>query len=125
MVEDQKQRSAASTPSTDESFETAFEIANRKSIKKAVEFLIACNALTPSPRDIANFLRINKERLDPTDLGDYLSGSGTGGAESEYWNSIRYLFVRSNSFIGMNVEEGCVHKSICSSHICFFFSGHK
>ena len=68
--------------------------------------MIACNTLTPSPRDIANFLRIHKDRLDPIDLGLYLSETGVSGAEVDYWNSIRYLFVRPISFIGMSVEEG-------------------
>lgn len=106
IVEDQRQRSAASVPSTKESLDTAVGIAQQKSLKKAVEYLIACNTLTPVPRDIANFLRIHKDRFDPATLGLYLSEGGTGGAESEYWNSIRYLFVRAISFIGMNVEEG-------------------
>ena len=90
------------------SLETAFTIIKQKSLKKAVEYLIACNVLTPAPRDIANFLRIHKERINPVALGQYLGENGAGGSESEYWNSIRYLFVRAISFIGMNIEEGSV-----------------
>jgi Sec7-like guanine-nucleotide exchange factor len=106
IVDDLKQRSAASVPSTKESLETAIVIAQQKSLKKAVEYLIACNTLTPAPRDIATFLCIHKDRLDSTALGNYLSESGTSGAEMEYWNSVRHLFVRAISFIGMNIEEG-------------------
>jgi hypothetical protein len=80
-----------------EPLDTAFEIAQEKNIKKAIEYLIACNALTPAPRDIAGFLRIQRERLDPADLGNFISEGGTSGAEIEYWNSIRYLFVRAIS----------------------------
>lgn len=86
--------------------ETAFDIAKKKSIKKAVEYLIACNALTPSPRDIASFLRIHKDRLDQSALGYYLGEGGTDGQETEYWNLIRFSYVRAISFDGMTVEEG-------------------
>ena len=103
---EQAKRFAGSIPNHSESLETAFTIIEQKSLKKAVEYLIACNVLTPAPRDIANFLRIHKDRINPVALGQYLGENGTGGSESEYWNSIRYLFVRAISFIGMNVEEG-------------------
>ena len=103
---DQAKRFTGSTPNHGESLETAFAIVEQKSLKKAVEYLIACNVLTPAPRDIANFLRIHKDRINPVALGQYLGENGTGGSESEYWNSIRYLFVRAISFIGLNVEEG-------------------
>lgn len=85
--------------------DTAFEIARKKSVKKAIEYLIACNALTPSPRDIASFLRVHKDMLDPSGLGTYLGESGIDGQETEYWNLIRFSYVRAISFDGMNVEE--------------------
>lgn len=107
---EQAKRFARSIPNHSESLETAFAIIEQKSLKKSIEYLIACNVLTPAPRDIANFLRIHKDRIDPVSLGQYLGENGTGGSESEYWNSIRYLFVRAISFIGMNVEEGLVHQ---------------
>jgi hypothetical protein len=106
IATDQQQRLAVAVPIAEELFETAFEIAQSKTLKKAVEYLIACNTITPAPMDIANFLRIHKERFDPIDLGLYLSEGGTGGAETEYWNSIRHTFIRAISFVGMNVEEG-------------------
>lgn len=85
--------------------DTAFEIARKKSVKKAVEYLIACNALTPSPRDIASFLRLHKDMLDQGALGLYLGESGVDGQEAEYWNLIRFSYVRAISFDGMDVEE--------------------
>lgn len=108
IVGEQKQRVPDSSPSSGESLKTALDIAERKSLKKAVEYLIACNSLTPAPRDVATFLRIHKEQLDPADLGNYLTEYGAGGAETEYWDSIRHNYVRAISFGGMNVEEGYV-----------------
>jgi Guanine nucleotide exchange factor in Golgi transport N-terminal/Sec7 domain len=105
-VNDQMRPFAELTFSTIESLETAFEIVEQKSLKKAVEYLIACNILTPSPRDVANFLRFHEDKIGPIALGQYLGENGNGGSESEYWNSIRYLFIRAISFIGMNVDEG-------------------
>jgi Sec7 domain len=85
--------------------ETAFQIAKKKSVKKAVEYLIACNALTPSPRDIASFLRVHKDMLDQGALGHYLGETGIDGHETEYWNLIRFSYVRAISFDGMKVED--------------------
>jgi hypothetical protein len=109
IAEEQKQRVSDSSPSSEESLITALDIAERKSLKKAVEYLIACNSLTPAPRDVATFLRIHKEQLDPADLGNYITEYGNGGAETEYWDSIRHNYVRAISFGGMNVEEGLRH----------------
>jgi hypothetical protein len=106
IAADHQGRLSTAVPSREESLQVALEIARRKSLKKAVDYLIASNSLSPAPRDVANFLRINKESLDPSDLGNYLSEGGTGGAESEMWRSIRHLYVRAISFVGMYVEEG-------------------
>jgi Guanine nucleotide exchange factor in Golgi transport N-terminal/Sec7 domain len=105
-VEDHVGQFAGTALSTTASLETAFEIVRQKSLKKAVEYLIACNMLTPAPRDVANFLRFHKDKIDPIALGQFLGENGSGGSESEYWNSIRYIFIRAISFIGMNVDEG-------------------
>ena len=103
--------------SSEDSLQVAFAIADTKSLKKALEYLIACNVLAPTPRDIANFVQVHKERFDPSSLGAYLSESGNGGAENDFWNSLRHHFVRSISFIGMTVEAGYVSTfaSICLS----------
>ena len=55
----------------------------------------------------SNFLRVHQARLDSTLLGDYLGEGGT--SDVEYWNLIRYHYVRAISFEGMNVEQGLRH----------------
>jgi len=87
----------------------AFGIARDKGLRKAIDYLIACNILTPSPRDIASFLRIHREELLPKDLGNYLGEGGTDGSETEYWNLIRFSYIRAISFVGMTVEQGLRH----------------
>lgn len=84
----------------------AFEIAREKGLNKAIDYLIACNILTPSPRDIASFLRIHRAELRPADLGKYLGEGGTDRSETEYWNLIRFSYIRAISFEGMTVEQG-------------------
>ena len=101
----------------EKALETAFEIAKEKNIKKAIEYLIACNALTPSPRDVANFLRIHKDQLDPMNLGNFISEGGTSSAEIEYWSSVRYLFVRAISVSSRKRMAGVLLTS-------FFSLGH-
>jgi hypothetical protein len=87
----------------------AFDIAREKGLKKAINYLIACNILTPSPRDIASFLRIHRTELRPADLGKYLGDGGSDGSETEYWNLIRFSYIRAISFVGMTVEQGLRH----------------
>jgi hypothetical protein len=84
----------------------AFDIAREKCVSKAIDYLIACNILTPSPRDIASFLRIHRVDLRPADLGKYLGEGGTDRSETEFWNLIRFSFIRAISFVGMTVEQG-------------------
>ena len=84
----------------------AFDIAREKSLSKAIDYLVACNILTPSPRDIASFLRIHRADLKPTDLGRYLGEGGTDGSDLEYWNLVRFCYIRAISFVGMTVEQG-------------------
>jgi hypothetical protein len=131
IAKENKERLSDASPSSEEALKTAFDIAERKSLKKAVEYLIACNSLTPAPRDIANFLRLQKEHLDPAGLGNYLGECGMGGAETEYWNSVRHYYVRAISFSGMKVEEGYVSSGLkdlrhvwlqwCTDAFIFFF----
>ena len=98
---------ASSTlPDADVHLPVAFEIARTKNLKKAVDYLIACDFLTPSPRDVAAFLRLHRAQLDPAALGIFLAEGGTGGGEIEYWNQIRFNYFRPISFVGMNVEQG-------------------
>mmetsp|Transcript_28430 Transcript_28430/g.34635 ORF Transcript_28430/g.34635 Transcript_28430/m.34635 type:complete len:1081 (-) Transcript_28430:82-3324(-) len=93
---------------TAENIQVAFEIVSNKGLKKGIDYLIACHSLTQSPRDIASFLRIHVNALDSAVLGDYLGEGGHAG-DGEFWNQLRYHYVRAISFVGMNVEEGLRH----------------
>lgn len=110
-----------------ELLKTAIDIAHQKNIKKAVEYLIACGGITSAPRDVANFLRINKEKLPSVGLGQYVSEGGTAVSETEYWHSVRYTFIRATSFVGMNVLHAYVSVCACSlyfapcAHQLYFF----
>ena len=90
----------------EDTLNTAFEILQTKSLKKALEYLIACNILTPSPRDIASFLRLYQTRIETSVLGDYLGEGGKDGDEVEHYNLIRFHYTSAISFVGMNVEQG-------------------
>ena len=46
-------------------------------------------------------------RLDPVNVGEYLSEGGLN--DEEYWNLIRYHYVRAISFENLNVEQGLRH----------------
>lgn len=84
----------------------ALDIAKKKGLNKAIDYLIACNVLTTSPRDIASFLRIHKGDLSPNLLGKYLGGGGVDTSHTEFWNSLRFNYIRAISFVGMNIEQG-------------------
>jgi Sec7-like guanine-nucleotide exchange factor len=75
-------------------------------LKKALNYLMACNFLANSPRDVSNFLRMYQTSLDTVLLGDYLGEGGVGTKEEEYWNLVRYHYVRAVSFESMDVEQG-------------------
>jgi Sec7 domain len=107
IAAEQQDRLSSVAPTQQESRQIALEIAKRKSLKKAIEYLIACNGLSPSPRDVANFLRLHKDELDPSSLGEYISETGVG-PETEWWKAMRHSYVRAISFVGMKVEEGYV-----------------
>ena len=84
----------------------AFNISREKSLIKAIDYLIACNVLTASPREISSFLRIHCEDLEPSVLGSYLGEGGSDHSETDFWNQIRFNYIRAISFVGMTVEEG-------------------
>ncbi|KAG7348441.1 transport protein SEC7 related protein [Nitzschia inconspicua] len=87
----------------------AFSIASDRGLSKALDYLIACNVLSASPRDIASFLRIHRGELNPSALGKYLGEGGASTSETEYWNLIRFCYIRAISFVGISVEEGLRH----------------
>jgi hypothetical protein len=84
----------------------ALSISREKGLIKAIEYLIACNVLTASPREIASFLRIHCADLDPAILGRYLAEGGSDRSETDFWNQIRFSFIQAISFVRMTVEEG-------------------
>jgi hypothetical protein len=84
----------------------AFGIAKDRGLSRAIDYLMACNVLSASPRDIASFLRIHRGDLCPMALGKYLGERGSDLTETEYWNLIRFSYIRAISFVGMTVEEG-------------------
>jgi Sec7-like guanine-nucleotide exchange factor len=90
-------------PQAGASMTIAFDLLVQKGIKKAVEYLTACNILTPSARDIASFLRIHQKHIDPSALGDYLGEENICGGNQ--CDLIRYHYVRVISFVGMKVDE--------------------
>ncbi len=90
----------------EETLNVAFEIMRDKSLKKAFDYLTACNFLTPSPKDIASFLRLYQSRIDTATLGEFLGEGGKDGDETEHFNLIRFHYVSAISFVGMNVEQG-------------------
>jgi hypothetical protein len=71
----------------------AFGIAKDRGLSRAIDYLMACNVLSASPRDIASFLRIHRGDLCPMALGKYLGERGSDVTETEYWN----LILPSNS----------------------------
>ena len=77
-----------------------------KSLKKSLEYLVACNILTSSPRDIASFLRLYQARIGSAVVGDFLGEGGKDGDEVEHYNLIRFYYISAVSFVGMNVEQG-------------------
>jgi len=76
----------------------------KKSLPKAIKFLLANNFMQNTPQEIANFLRVYKGHFDQTALGDFLGEGGVKQAEIEYWNQIRYRYTRAVSFVEMEIE---------------------
>lgn len=85
---------------TQEILRKALEISQSKSLKKAIEYLVAMNFLSESARDIASFLRIHHEDIGEVDIGDYL-GEGDG----EFKVHVRLAYVRAVSFTGLSLVE--------------------
>ena len=84
----------------------SFDIMKSKSLKKALDYLIACNYLTSSPHDIASFLRLHQAQFDSAVLGEYLGEGGRDSDDLEHFNLIRFNYARAISFVDMNVEQG-------------------
>ncbi|KAF0692542.1 Aste57867_16354 [Aphanomyces stellatus] len=82
----------------------AMEIAETKSFKKALEYLIAMGLIKESPRDITSFLRIYHTFFDEGDIGDYL-----GEGDEEFKLHVRLTYARAISFTGMTLVEALRH----------------
>lgn len=76
----------------------------KKSLPKAIKFLLANDFMQNTPQEIANFLRVYKSHFDQTALGDFLGEGGVKQAEIEYWNQVRYRYARAVSFVEMEIE---------------------
>merc|ERR1711871_1755667 len=79
--------------------------AKNNSLKKAIDFLLKKNFMADTAQEIANFLRLYKNSFDPSAIGDYLGEGGTSSEEIEYWEQVRFKFVRGVSFAQMPVEQ--------------------
>lgn len=88
-----------------ETFDVAFELIATKGLKRGIDLLIASRLLTPSPRQISTFLRIHMSSIDSGVLGDYLGEGGVDGADTDFFNLVRFYFARATSFVGMNIEQ--------------------
>lgn len=82
----------------------AMEIASSKSLKKAIDFLVAMNFVKESPRDVTSFLRIYHDFFDEAEIGDYL-----GEGDEDFKVQVRLSYVRAISFKGMTLVESLRH----------------
>lgn len=82
----------------------AMEIASSKSLKKAIDYLVAMNFVKESPRDVTSFLRIYHDFFDEAEIGDYL-----GEGDEDFKVQVRLSYVRAISFKGMTLVESLRH----------------
>ncbi|KAG3127004.1 hypothetical protein PI126_g22075 [Phytophthora idaei] len=80
------------------------EISSSKSLKKALEYLVAMNFIKDTPRSITSFLRIYHDFFDETEIGDYL-----GEGDEDIKVQVRLTYVRAISFKGMTLVESLRH----------------
>ncbi|KAK1947378.1 Brefeldin A-inhibited guanine nucleotide-exchange protein 1 [Phytophthora citrophthora] len=82
----------------------AMEISSTKSLKKALEYLVAMNFIKDTPRSITSFLRIYHDFFGEMEIGDYL-GEGDENVKVQ----VRLTYVRAISFKGMTLVESLRH----------------
>jgi hypothetical protein len=80
------------------------EIAQTKSLKKALEYLIAMGLIKETPRDVSSFLRIYHTFFNEADIGDYL-----GEGDEEFKLHLRLTYARAISFTGMSLVDALRH----------------
>jgi Sec7-like guanine-nucleotide exchange factor len=90
---------------SEELIKEAINIYNqKKSIKKAVDYLISKNFMADTPQEIVNFLRVYKNSFDPISIGEFLGEGGVSSTQMEYWAQIRFRYTRAVSFVEMDLE---------------------
>ncbi|KAL7446952.1 hypothetical protein ACHAXM_010695 [Skeletonema potamos] len=109
LLELKQSRSGDSRIQKPESLEIALELISRKGMKQGIDYLIAKHLLTRSPKHVSSFLRVHQTSIDPVVLGEYLGEGGIDGIDKDYWNLIRFYYVRAVSFVGMNIEKALRH----------------
>ncbi|DAZ99383.1 TPA: hypothetical protein N0F65_005285 [Lagenidium giganteum] len=82
----------------------AMEISSSKSLKKAIEYLVAMNFVKETPRDVTSFLRIYHDFFDEAEIGDYL-----GEGDEDFKVQVRLTYARAISFKGMTLVESLRH----------------
>ncbi|RLN72204.1 hypothetical protein BBJ28_00013882 [Nothophytophthora sp. Chile5] len=82
----------------------AMEISSAKSLKKAIEYLVAMNFVKDTPRNVTSFLRIYHDFFDEMEIGDYL-----GEGDEDFKAQVRLTYVRAISFKGMTLVESLRH----------------
>ena len=112
---------------TVDSLDVAIRIAADKRIKKAIDYAIARNVITSSPRDVACFFQSNREEIAAADLGNYISEEGVADAkdsndsdDSHTHRQAWFTEIENNSV--SSDESKCaalknVHARICSLQI--------
>jgi hypothetical protein len=70
----------------------------KHSIAKAIRYLISKAFISDTPQEIASFLRIYKQRFDPTAIGEYL------GQDGPQYEQIMFRYIRATSFAELTVE---------------------
>eukprot|EP00981_Chlorochromonas_danica_P004234 scaffold857_cov152-Ochromonas_danica.AAC.17 len=76
----------------------------KRSLKKAVTYLLNEGFMPDTPQEIANFLRVYKNSFDAEAIGEFLGEGGVTPAEEEYWSQIRFRYTRAVSFVETDVE---------------------
>ena len=76
----------------------------KNSLIKAVRYLVSKNFMADTPQEIASFLRVYKNSLDPSAIGEFLGEGGRNNVEAEYWSQIRFRYTRAVSFVEMDLE---------------------
>ena len=92
----------------DETLTQALALYRAKGLKKTVQFLVASTFMSDTPRDVASFLRVYRDLLDPEAIGDFL-GEGGNVHDAAYWNLVRLSYIRGISFHNMTLEQALRH----------------